>query len=85
MTIDTSIGLDDPREDADSNPVSGIDDEARERKAREDGESVMNDDAGHIVTREDIEADNDRNVSADDGGRSGTTNRIRDDSIDIGE
>ena len=81
MTIDTSIGLDDPR----NAPQSGIDDEAIERKKREEGESVMNDDAGHDVTREDIESGNDRNVSADDLGRSGRTSKDLDDAIELGK
>lgn len=81
MTTDTSIGLDDPRD----NQQSGIDDEARERKAREDGESVMNDDAGHDLTREDIEQGNDTNTSADQLARSGTTNKLHDDGIDLGK
>ena len=80
MTVDTSIGLDDPNE----NQQSGIDDEARERKAREDGESVMNDDAGHDITREDIEAGNDRNTSADQNNRHPKTNKLKDDGIELG-
>jgi hypothetical protein len=79
MTIDTSIGLDDPREQE-----SGIDDEARARKAREDGESVEDDKPRPDLTREDIEAGNDRNASADQGNRSGTTNKLRDDGIEFG-
>ncbi len=78
MTIDTAIG--DPRDTQES----GIDDESRERKAREDGESVMNDDAGHDITREDIEQGNDRATSADQLNRAGTTNKIKDDSIELG-
>ena len=81
MTTDTSIGLDDPRD----NQQSGIDDEARERKARQDGESVQNDDAGHDLTREDIETGNDRNTTADQNSRSGTTNKIHDDGIELGK
>ncbi len=71
----TSIGLDDPRE----NQQSGIDDEARE-----DGESVESDQPHPDLTREDIEAGNDTNVSADQGNRSGTTNKLHDDGIDVG-
>ena len=80
MTTDASIGLDDPRD----NQQSGIDDEARERKAREDGERVSKDDPGHDLTAEDIARGNDRNTSADDLGRSGTTNKIDDDGIELG-
>ncbi len=36
------------------------------------------------LTREDIEAGNDRNVSADQSGRSGTTNKLPDTGIDVG-
>ena len=84
MTIDTSIGLDDPREGASDSRQSGIDDEARERKAREDGERVSKDDPGHDLTAEDIERGNDRNTSADDLGRSGKANKIKDDVIELG-
>ncbi len=83
MTIDTSIGADDPR-----TRESGIDDEAlaeeRTRKAREDGESVQNDQPRPDLTREDIEAGNDRNTTADQNGRSGTTNKLHDSGIDLG-
>jgi hypothetical protein len=81
MTIDTSIGLDDPRDGQES----GIDDEARERKAREEGESVESGGTGHDLTREDIEQGNDRNTSADDLGRSGKTNKLHDDGIELGK
>jgi hypothetical protein len=81
MTADTSIGLDDPRQ----NQQSGIDDEARARKARKDGDAAMNDEAGRDTTREDIESGNDRNVSADQGNRSGKTNKLTDDSIEVGK
>ena len=82
MTVDTSIGSGDPRVQAQQ---SGIDDEAVARKKREDGESVMNDDAGHDVTAEDIASGNDRNVSADDLGRSGKTSKDLDDAIELGK
>ncbi len=82
MTVDTSIGADDPR-----TRESGIDDEAlaeeNTRKAREDGESVQNDVPRPDLTREDIEAGNDRNTSADEQGRSGKTNKLDGDSIEI--
>jgi hypothetical protein len=81
MTVDTSIGLDDPRQ----NQQSGIDDETRARKARQDGDAAMNDEAGGDTTREDIESGNDRNVSADQGGRSGKTNKLADDGIEFGK
>jgi hypothetical protein len=79
MTIDTSIGLDDPREQE-----SGIDDEARARKAREDGETESDGERRPDLTREDIEAGNDRNTSADQGNRGGTTNKLTDDGIELG-
>lgn len=79
MTVDTSIGLDDPR-----NPTqSGIDDETRARKERKEGDAVE-DEAKGDLTREDIERGNDRNTSADQGNRSGTTNKLRDGGIDLG-
>jgi hypothetical protein len=79
MTIDTSIGLD-PRR----TPTSGIDDEERAKKARADGESVESDRPASDPTREDIESGNDRNVSADQGNRSGRTNKLPDEGIEIG-
>ncbi len=81
MTIDTSIGLDDPRR----NQQSGIDDEARAREARRDGESVQNDVPHPDLTAEDIEAGNDRNTSADQNSRSATTNKLPDTGIDVGK
>ncbi len=81
MTTDTSIGLDYPID----NPQSGIDDEARERTLREGGDGLTNDDVGHDLTREDIEQGNDQNTSADQGNRSGKTNRIADDMIELGK
>ena len=81
MTIDTSIGLDDPRE----NQQSGIDDEESARKARRDGESVEGDQPKPDLTREDIETGNDRNTSADQGNRSGKTNKLDDDGIELGK
>ena len=74
MPSNTSIGLDDPS-DA---PQSGIDDEIKEKKKHVG-------DAGRDVTREDIESGNDRNVSADDLGRSGKTSKDPDDAIEIGK
>ncbi len=82
MTIDTSIGLDDPR---DAEKESGIDDEARTRKEREDGESVEDEAPQPDLTREDIEAGNEHNASADQGNRSGTTNKLKDDGFDFGK
>lgn len=82
MTSNSSIGAGDPR-----TQESGIDDEAlaeeSTRKAREDGESVLNDQPRPDLTREDIEAGNDRNASADQNNRSGRTNKLDGDSIDI--
>ncbi len=84
MTIDTSIGLDDPRD----NQQSGLTDEERAeeraRKAREDGESEGKE-GKRDVTREDIERGNDRNTSADQGGRSGTTNKLEDRGIEVSD
>ncbi len=84
MTIDTSIGLDDPRE----NQQSGLSDEEiaeeRARKAREDGESEEKE-GKRDVTREDIERGNDRNTSADQGGRSGTTNKLEDGGVEVSD
>lgn len=79
---DTSIG-DEPG----GLQTSGIRDEDQERKTPAEGESVLNDDAGHELTREDIEAgkDNDSNASADQLQRSGTTNKIHGDPIDLGK
>ncbi|MEO8937912.1 MAG: hypothetical protein ABI277_08630 [Burkholderiaceae bacterium] len=76
MTTDTSIGLDGPED----TPQSGIDDEERERREREnvDGRS------GRDLTSEDIQSGNDRNTSADDLGRSGKTNKLDDDGIELG-
>ena len=83
MTIDTSIGLD-PRDDQ----QSGLSDEERAeenaRKARKDGESVERE-ADKDVTREDIERGNDRNTSADQGGRSGKTNKLEDRGIEVSD
>ncbi len=84
MTIDTSIGLDDPR----GNQPSGLSEEERAeeraRKAREDGETEEKGGGGDL-TREDIERGNDRNTSADQGGRSGTTNKLKDRGIEISD
>ncbi len=88
MTIDTSIGLDDPRE----NQQSGLSDEEiaeeRARKAREDGEAEEKEGRKNLtrdLTREDIERNNDRNTSADQGGRSGTTNKLEDRGIEVAD
>ncbi len=93
MTIDTSIGLDDPS----VRKQSGIDDEAVARKKdddkrddkrddkHDDGEASMDDDGGRDLTSEDIAAGNDRNVSADQGNRSGRTSKTRDDAIELGK
>ena len=78
MTIDTSIGLDDPRR----NEQSGLSDEDLARKARKDGESEEKE-GRQEVTREDIERGNDRNTSADQGGRSGTTNKLEDRGVEV--
>lgn len=78
MTIDTSIGLDDPRDD----PEAGLSDEERARKARDDGDAVENE-GGKDLTREDIERGNDRNTSADQGNRSGKTNKLDDRGIEV--
>ena len=87
MTIDTSIGLDDPRENSGKDgdeKQSGIDDETRARKAREDGETEA-EPAKTDLTREDIERGNDGNTSAAQGNRSGATNKIHDSFIDLGK
>ena len=81
MTSDASIGLDDPRD----NKQSGIDDEQDARTARRDGESVQNDQPRPELTREDIEAGNDGNTSADQGNRGGRTNKLADDGIELGK
>ena len=80
MTIDTTIGLDDPRD----NQQSGLSDEERARKARSHGESEEKE-GKKDVTREDIERGNDRNTSADQGGRSGTTNKLEDRGIEVSD
>ncbi len=71
MTTDTSIGLDEPHDTQES----GIDDEKPTEKEREDRD----------LTREDIESGNDRNASADQGNRSGRTNKLHDDGIELGK
>ena len=81
---DTAIGTEDPRDGARDVQISGIDDEERVRFAQEGGESVLNDDAGHAITREDIEAGNDGNTSADQNNRSPKTNKLDDDGIELG-
>ncbi len=58
--------------DEDDSKTSGID----------DASEVREDDAD--VTAEDIEEGNDRNVSSDQGNRSGKTNKIKDDAIELG-
>ena len=72
-TTDTSIGSDEPGD----GPVSGIDDEALEKKERRDGDPDG-------LTREDIEKGNDRNASADQLSRAGKTNKLQDDGIELG-
>ena len=79
MTIDTSIGLDDPS----GSKESGIDDETLAREARNKGDAVEREANGDL-TREDMERGNDRNTAADQGNRSGTTNKLRDDGIELG-
>ena len=69
MNGDTAIGTDDPRD----SKQSGIDDE-----------DLAKTNPQKDLTREDIESGNDRNVSSDQGNRSGKTNKIRDDTIEIG-
>lgn len=71
MTIDTSIGLDDPQR---AKEQSGFPDEERARREREKRDSVEDEDANKS---------NDRNTSADQGNRSGKTNKIDDDSIQV--
>lgn len=58
--------------DEDDSKTSGIDDESEIREDEGD------------VTAEDIEEGNDRNVSSDQGNRSGKTNKIKDDAIELG-
>ena len=72
MAGDTSIGDDDPNDAK----QSGIDDEAG---AGKDGAPARD------LTSEDIEAGNDRNVSVDQGNRSGRTSRTTDDTIELGK
>ncbi len=71
----TSIG----DEEGDDSQQSGIDDESRVRKDDPDGEGAIHTDRD--TTAEEIEEGNDRNVSSDQGNRSGATNRIRDDGV----
>ena len=71
MTIDTSIGLDDPQR---AREQSGLPDEERAGQDREKRKSVEDEDANKR---------NDRNTSADQGNRSGRTNRSDDDSIQV--
>ena len=75
--------------------TSGIQDQDQQRKTPAEGESVLNDDAGHDLTREDIEAGkddadanedtNDGNTSADQLQRAPTSNKIHGDMIDLGK
>jgi len=74
----TSIG----EEDSDGSPQSGIEDEAHVRRDDPDGEGAVHTDRD--TTAEDIEQGNDRNVSADQGNRSGKTNKLKDDGIELG-
>ena len=83
MTIDTSIGLD-PRDPQQSGRSDEERAEENARKARKDGESVEKE-GNEDVTREDIERGNDRNTSADQGGRSGKTNKLDDRGIEVAD
>jgi hypothetical protein len=82
MTVDASIGADDPR-----TRESGIDDETlaqeEEQKKRRDGDAALKE--GGDLTREDIERGNDRNVSADSLGRAPKSNKLSDDGISVGK
>ena len=80
---DTAIGTQDPRDGTHDVQISGIDDQERVDETQV-GESVVNDDAGHDITREDIEAGNDGNTSADQNNRSGKTNKLDDSGIELG-
>jgi hypothetical protein len=82
MTIDTSIGLEDPRDKHQAGEDDALTDEERARKARQEGESVESD-ARRDLTREDIERGNDRNTSADQGNRSPSSNRLPDTGVEI--
>lgn len=82
MSGDTAIGLDDPRDGSRDAQQSGIDDEERAKKAREDGGPAGK---GGDLTREDIEAGNDHATSADQNNRSGKTNKLDDDGIQLGD
>ena len=81
MSGETAIGLDDPRDGSRDAQQSGIDDEERAEKAREDAGTGT---PGGDLTREDIEAGNDERTSADQLGRSGKTNKLDDDGIQLG-
>ena len=74
----TSIGDAEP----DDSPQSGIEDEAHVRRKDPDGEGAAQTDRD--TTAEDIAQGNDRNVSADQGNRSGKTNKLEDDGIELG-
>jgi hypothetical protein len=84
MTVDASIGADDPR-----TRESGIDDETlseeEARKKRSDGDTAMQDRKPGDLTSEDIARGNDRNTSADSLGRAPKSNRLSDDGIDVGK
>ena len=87
---DTSIG-DEPG----GMQTSGIEDQDQQKKTPAEGESPLNDDAGHDLTREDIqggkdyedvdEDSNDGNTSADQLQRAPTSNKIHGDMIDLGK
>ncbi len=81
MSGDTAIGLDDPRDGSRDARQSGIDDEERAEQAREDDGTEKPD---RDLTREDIEAGNDHATSADQNNRSGKTNKLDDDGIQLG-
>ncbi len=86
MTIDTSIGLDDPRTLRQAGEDDALTDEEREAKARRDrdeGDAVESEDR-RDVTREDIERGNDRNTSADGLGRAPRSNKLPDEGVQVG-
>ena len=82
MTIGASIGIVDPRQQAQAGQDDALTDEERARKARGEGNAVESD-ARRDLTREDIERGNDRNTSADQGNRSPRTNRLPDEGVQI--
>ncbi len=82
MTIDTSIGLEDPRKERQAGEDDALTDEERARKAREDGDAVGND-AQRDLTAEDIARGNDRNTSADQNSRAPKTNKLPDPGVEL--